>query len=138
MRLLNFPPSGAHQINKVGEPFIVVGGKWEKKKEKRQAANEGRERREESAEEKRERKKESEKKKREKEKGRKAPIKLRLRVICGPIELKFCQRVSGSIFFILTGWFILRIFLPTFFVDVFVEPPFGEIFLIFSLKMFFA
>ena len=41
--------------------------------------------------------------KREKEKRGNRPLKLRSRLICGPIELKFCQRVSGSMFFILTG-----------------------------------
>ena len=129
--LLNFPPCGAHTINWCGWAFNWVGGKWEKERRKEADGKMKAERREEGAERKA---REKERTREEKEKGRKVPIKLRSRVICGPIELKFCQRVSGSMFFNLIGWFVLGIFLPTFFVDVLVEPPFGEISLIFSFK----
>ena len=92
----------------------------------------------EAAEKSHERKERTRKKKREKEKRRNRLSKLRSRLICGPIELNFCQCVSSLMFFILTGWFILGISLPTFFVNIFVELSFGEISPIFFFKSVFS
>ena len=86
----------------VGEHLIWWVGN-ERKKEERPTGEISRKRKKKRKKFVREKKKEPEKKKRKKEKGRKAPIKLRSRVICGSIELKFCQRVSGSMFFNLIG-----------------------------------
>ena len=115
----------------VGEPLIEGGWEMRERKKKRgRRQNEGREKRR-SRGKKSERKRKNQRRKIEK---KRKGGKLRSRLICGLIELKFCQRVSDSMFFILTGWFILGISLPTFFVDVLVEPPFGEISSIFSFK----